>query len=90
MSRTKRKRIPNKILNEIFSQKLSREQSRNNVYTQLKKMVLSGKLKKGELLSYDRIVKELNVGRDIANRVISQLEKDGLMISMTRVGSFVP
>jgi DNA-binding GntR family transcriptional regulator len=84
-----RDRIPDKILKEIFPRKLSRYQSPDRVYTQLKKMILSGKLEKGESLSYQKIVQEFNVSRDIAHRVISQLNKDGLIISKRGVGSFV-
>jgi DNA-binding GntR family transcriptional regulator len=52
-------------------------------------MILRGKLKKGESLFYERIVQEFNVSRDIAHGVISQLKRDGLVISKRRVGSFV-
>jgi DNA-binding GntR family transcriptional regulator len=84
-----RDRIPNEVLREIFPKKLSRYQSSDRVYTQLKNIILSGKLKKGESLSYQKIVQEFNVSRDIAHRVISQLKKDGLIISKRGVGSFV-
>jgi DNA-binding GntR family transcriptional regulator len=52
-------------------------------------MILRGKLKKGESLSYERIVQEFNVSRDIAYGVISQLKRDRLVISKKGVGSFV-
>ena len=54
-----------------------------------KKMILSGKLKKGERLSYDGIVQDFNVSRGVAHKVISQLKKDGLILSKSRKGSFV-
>ena len=82
-------KIPDEVLKEIFPKKLSRYQSSDRVYTQLKNIILSGKLKKGESLSYQKIVQEFNVSRDIAHRVISQLKKDGLIISKRGVGSFV-
>lgn len=82
-------RIPDDVLKEIFPKKLSRSQSSDQVYTQLKKMVLSGKLKKGEKLTYERIVHDFNVSRDIAHSVISRLKKDGVVISKRRIGSFV-
>jgi DNA-binding GntR family transcriptional regulator len=87
--RSKISKIPEKVLKEIFPKKLSRYQSSDRVYTQLKNIILSGKLKKGESLSYQKIVQEFNVSRDIAHRVISQLKKDGLIISKRGVGSFV-
>jgi len=86
---TKASRIPDEVIKEIFPKKLSRYQSSDRVYTQLKKMILSGKLKKGERLSYEKIVHEFNVSREVAHRVISQLKKDGLLISKRGVGSFV-
>jgi DNA-binding GntR family transcriptional regulator len=52
-------------------------------------MTLTGKLIKGESLSYQRIVHQFNVSRDVAHGVISQLKRDGLVISKRRVGSFV-
>jgi DNA-binding GntR family transcriptional regulator len=84
-----RDRIPDEVLRGIFPKKISRYQSSDRVYTQLKNIILSGKLKKGESLSYQKIVQEFNVSRDIAHRVISQLNKDGLIISKRGVGSFV-
>jgi DNA-binding GntR family transcriptional regulator len=84
-----RDRIPDKVLKEIFPKKLKRWGASEKVYSQLKKMILKGKLKKGESLSYERIVQEFNVSRDVAHGVISQLKKDGLVVSKRRVGSFV-
>jgi DNA-binding GntR family transcriptional regulator len=84
-----RDRIPNEVLKEISPKKLSRYQSPDSIYTQLKKMILSGKLKKGGRLSYERIVHDFNVSREVAHRVISQLKKDGLVISKRGVGSFI-
>ncbi|MGA2464478.1 MAG: winged helix-turn-helix domain-containing protein [Thermodesulfobacteriota bacterium] len=85
----KTSRIPDEVIEEIFPKKLKRYGASEKVYSQLKEMILRGKLKKGESLSYERIVQEFNVSRDIAHGVISQLKKDGLVISKRRVGSFV-
>ena len=52
-------------------------------------MILTGQLRNGENLSYKRIVQKFRVRRDVADGVISQLKKDGLVISKRRVGSFV-
>jgi GntR family transcriptional repressor for pyruvate dehydrogenase complex len=81
-------RIPDDVLKEIFPKKLSRSQSSDEVYAQLRKMILSGKLKKRGKLPYERIVHDFNVSRDIAHSVISQLKKDGSVISKRGVGSF--
>lgn len=40
-------------------------------------------------LSYEKIVHDFNVSRNVAHRVISQLKKDGLVLSKRGVGSFV-
>ena len=82
-------RIPDKVLKEIFPKKLSRSQPSDEVYAQLRKMILSGKLKKGQKLTYDGIAQDFNVSRWIVHKVISQLKKDGLIISKWREGSFV-
>ena len=82
-------RIPDKVIEEIFPKKLKRYAASEKVYSQLKKMILTGKLKKGERLSYERIVQEFNVSRDVAHGVISQLKRDGLVVSKRGVGSFV-
>ena len=87
--RKSRNRIPDEVLKEIFPKKLSRYQPPDRIYTQLKKMILSGKLKKGGRLPYERIVHHFNVNREVAHRVISQLKKDGLIISERGVGSFI-
>jgi len=82
-------RIPDRVLDEIFPKKLKRWGASEKVYLQLKKMILTGKLKKGEKLSYERIVREFDVSRDVAHGVIFHLKKDRLVISKRRVGSFV-
>ena len=84
-----RDRIPDKVLREIFPKKLNRFQSSDEVYTQLRRMILSGKLKKGQKLTYDGIALDFNVSRGIVPKVISRLKKDGLIISKWRKGSFV-
>jgi len=85
----KTSRIPDEVIEEIFPKKLKRYGASEKVYSQLKKMILTGKLKKRESLSYERIVQEFNVSRDIAHGVISQLKRDGLVISKRGVGSFI-
>jgi len=87
--RNKTSRIPDEVLKEIFPKKLKRYGASEKVYSQLKKMILTGKLKKGESLFYERIVQEFRVSRDVVHGVISQLKKDGLVISKRGVGSFV-
>jgi len=82
-------RIPDKVLKEIFPKKLNRCKATEELYTHLKKKILSGKLKKGQKLTYDGIALDFNVSRGIVPKVISRLKKDGLIIPKWRKGSFV-
>ena len=82
-------RIPNELLKEIFPKKLSRHEAPEDLYAHLKKMILSGKLKKGQKLTYDGIALDLNLSRGIVHKVISRLKKDRLIISKWRKGLFV-
>jgi DNA-binding GntR family transcriptional regulator len=79
----------NGVLKEILPEKLKRCGASEKAHSQLKKMILTAKLKKGERLFYERIVQEFNVSGDIAYGVISQFKRDGLLISKRGVGSFV-
>jgi len=84
-----RDRIPDEVLKEIFPRRLNRYEASEKVYSHLKKMILSGKLKKGQRLTYDGIALDFNVSRGTVHKVISRLKKDGLIISKWRKGSFV-
>ena len=84
-----RDRIPDEVLEEIFPKKLKRSGASEKVYSQLKKMILSGKLKKRQKLTYDGIALDFNASRGIIPKVISRLKKDGLIVSKWRKGSFV-
>ncbi len=82
-------KIPEEVLKEIFPKRLNRHQESEKVYSQLKQMIFSKKLKKGRRLSYDGIAQQFNVSRGIAHKVISQLKKEGLIISKDKIGLFV-
>jgi DNA-binding GntR family transcriptional regulator len=84
-----RDRIPNDVLKEIFPKKLNRYEAPEKVYSLLKQKILSGKLKKGQRLTYDGIANDFFVSRALVHKVIFQLKKDGLIISKGRKGSFV-
>jgi len=89
MGRSKRDRIPDKILKEIFPRKLSRYQFPDRAYTQLKKMILSGKLKKGQTLIQDEIVQRFDLDKSAVIVAFSRLRKEKLIITKRGVGSFV-
>ena len=87
--RKSRNRIPNDVLKEIFPKKLKRSLASEWVYSQLKQMILSGKLKKGQKLMQDAIAQDFNVSETAVSRAFSQLKKDGLVIIKWGLGSFV-
>jgi len=89
MSRSKRDRIPDEVLKEIFPKKLKRYGASEKVYSQLKKMILSGKLKKGKKLLREEIVRNFNVSETVVAKAFSQLKKDRLIIIKGRTGSFI-
>jgi DNA-binding GntR family transcriptional regulator len=74
MSRPK-ERIPDEVIKEIFPKKLKRRGAPEDLYTHLKKMILSEKLKKGQKLTYDGIALDFNVSRGIVHNVISRLRQ---------------
>ena len=82
-------RIPDKVLKEIFPKKLSRFQSSAEVYTQLKTMILSGKLKKGERLTQGEIVQRFNLNWAAVGVAFSRLKKEKLIIAKRGIGSFI-
>jgi len=84
-----REKIPNEVLKEIFPRKLKRSLASEWVYSQLKQMIFSGKLKKGHKLMQDGIAQDFNVSQVAVGLAFSQLKKDGLIISKVGTGSFV-
>jgi DNA-binding GntR family transcriptional regulator len=87
--RVKRDRIPDKVLKEIFPKKMSRFQPSDEVYTQLKTMILSAKLKKGEKLTQGEIVQRFNLNWAAVGVAFSRLKKEKLIITKKGIGSFV-
>ncbi len=84
-----RDKIPDKVLKEIFPKKLNRSLASERVYSHLKQMMLSGKVKKGRRLVQEKIAQKFNVSRMAVGIAFSKLKKDGLIISKRGVGSFV-
>lgn len=87
--RQSRHKIPDEVLKEIFPKKFKRSLASERVYSQLKKMILSGKLKKRQNLMQDEIAQTFGVSKMAVAIAFSQLRKDGLIISKTGAGSFV-
>jgi DNA-binding GntR family transcriptional regulator len=82
-------RIPDKILKEIFPRGLNRGLASERVYSHLKQMILSGKVKKGKRLVQEQIAQKFNVSRMAVGIAFTKLKEDGLIISKRGVGSFV-
>jgi hypothetical protein len=82
-------RIPNEVLKEIFPQKIKRSLGSERVYVQLRKMMLSGKLKRGKRLYREKIAQDFDVGCTAVSEAFSRLKRDGLVIVKHTVGSFV-
>ena len=87
--RKSRDRIPDAVLKEIFPQKIKRSLGSERVYNQLKHMILSGKLKKGKRLYWEKIAQDFDVGYTAVSEAVSRLKRDGLVIVKHSVGSFV-
>ena len=82
-------RIPDELFKEIFPKKLAKGLSADQIYSHLKKVIISGKLKKGQKLLQGRIAQDFRVSRVTVGTAFSQLKKDRLIISKRGAGSFV-
>lgn len=81
--------IPNEVLKEIFPNKFKKSLANGQIYTHLKQMIISGKLKKGQRLLQEKIAQDFRVSRMTVAIAFSQLKKDGLIISRRGTGSFI-
>ena len=88
MKKTKSK-IPDEVIKDIFSKKLKRYRATERVYAQLKKMIVSRKFRKGQMLLRAEIAHEFNVSETIVAKAFSQLKKDKLIVVRGGTGSFV-
>ena len=89
MNRSNKNKISDEVLKEIFPRKLSRCRASETVYVQLKRMILSGKLRKGQRLLREEIAQNFNLSEMVVSKAFSRLKKDGLVIVKGGVGSFV-
>lgn len=71
-------RIPDKILKEIFPRKLRSQNAFDLLYSQLKKMILNGELKRGQRLIQEEIAQIFGVSKLTVGKVYSRLEKEKL------------
>ena len=62
----------------------------DQIYSQIKNLILSGALKEGELLPSIRgLAKELRISVITTKRAYEELEREGFLITQTGRGSFV-
>ncbi len=59
------------------------------VYDQLKKMILSGKFKKGQRLVEEKLAHRLNVSRNPVQIALLRLRKENLVIWKYKKGTFI-
>jgi DNA-binding GntR family transcriptional regulator len=82
-------KIPDTIIDEIFPRKVKRSMLSEEVYDQLKKMILSGKFKKGQRLVEEKLAHRLNVSRNPVQIALLRLRKENLVIWKYKKGTFV-
>jgi DNA-binding GntR family transcriptional regulator len=82
-------KIPDTIIGEIFPRKVKRSVLSEEVYDQLKKMILSGKFKKGQRLVEEKLARRLNVSRNPVQIALLRLRKENLVIWKYKKGTFV-
>jgi len=81
--------IQEEILKEIFPRKVKRRQMSQEIYEEIKKMILSGKLKKGQRLVEEKLAHQLNVSRNPVRIAILQLRRERLVTWKFRKGTYV-
>jgi len=82
-------RIPDSVISEIFPRKVKRSILREEVYDQVKKMILSGKFKKGQRLVEEKLAHRLNVSRNPIHLALIRLRKENLVNWKYKKGTFV-
>ena len=82
-------KIPDEVLKEIFPKIIKRSSVSEQIYSYVKSMILSGKLKKGQRLLRLDFVQIFGVNEAAVSGAFSKLKKDGLIISKGNTGTFV-
>jgi DNA-binding GntR family transcriptional regulator len=86
---TMKNKIPEDVLKEIFQKKLKRTYVNGEVYTKIKKMIVSGKLKKGERLIQEDLSLQYDVSRQTIRTALTELKKEGMIVWKYKKGTFV-
>jgi len=82
-------KIPDQVISEIFPRRVRRSKLSEEVYDQLKKMILSGKFRKGQRLVEEKLAHRLNVSRNPVQIALLRLRKEKLVIWKYKKGTFV-
>jgi len=82
-------KIPDTIIGEIFPRKVKRSLLSEEVYDQLKKMILSRKFRKGQRLVEEKLALRLNVSRNPVQTALLRLREENLVIWKYKRGTFV-
>ncbi|HMK76767.1 MAG TPA: GntR family transcriptional regulator [Thermodesulfobacteriota bacterium] len=82
-------KIPDTIIGEIFPKKVKRSLLSEEVYDQLKKMILSGKFKKGQRLVEEKLAHRLNVSRNPVQIALLRLREENFVVWKYKRGTFV-
>jgi DNA-binding GntR family transcriptional regulator len=81
--------VPEEVLREIFQRKLTRRGLSDEVHNRLKKMILSGELKKGDRLVQEKLALRFNVSRQTVISALQKLKRDKLIVVKYKKGAFV-
>jgi DNA-binding GntR family transcriptional regulator len=81
--------IPGSVMSKIFPRKVKRSILREQVYDQLKKMILFGKFKKGQRLVQEELAHRFNSSRTPIRTSFLRLRKEKLVIWKHKKGTFV-
>jgi len=82
-------KIPEEVIRDIFQRRLKRRDLNGEVYHKMKKMILSGKFKKGERLIQEELSHSFDVSRTVVLHAFAQLQKDKLIVRKYKKGTFV-
>ncbi len=82
-------KIPDGVISEIFPKKVTKSKLSEEVYDQLKKMIHSGKFKKGQRLVEEQLAHRLNVSRNPVQIALLRLRKEKLVVWKYKKGTFV-
>ncbi len=82
-------KIPQSVIDEIFPKKVRKGKLSEEVYDQLKRMILSGKFKKGQRLVEEKLAHRLNVSRNPVQIALIRLRKEKLLVWKYKKGTFV-